>query len=167
MNTKSVLDVCCGSKMFWFDKNNSNTLFLDNRTVEDVLCDGRNFKVSPDEIMDFRQLDIPDNTFPLVVFDPPHFIKLGEKSWLCKKYGKLSPDWQTDLRRGFAECFRVLKDSGVLIFKWNERDIKLKSVLELTDYKPLFGNRGKSSATFWIVFQKNKHLRKGAYEPSI
>lgn len=30
---KPILDACCGSKMFWFDKNNPNVEFCDNRQV--------------------------------------------------------------------------------------------------------------------------------------
>jgi hypothetical protein len=49
---------------------------------------------------------------------------------------------------GFAECFRVLKKDGVLIFKWNEHDVPLKGVLELTPHKPLFGHpSGKQQRT--------------------
>ena len=38
---KPIIDVCCGSRMFWFDKNNSNTVFMDNRELSETLCDGR------------------------------------------------------------------------------------------------------------------------------
>ena len=37
---KKILDACCGSKMFWFDKENENTVFMDNRYFNDTLCDG-------------------------------------------------------------------------------------------------------------------------------
>lgn len=30
--TKIILDACCGSRMFWFDKHNPNTLFIDKRS---------------------------------------------------------------------------------------------------------------------------------------
>ena len=26
-----ILDACCGSKMFWFDKNNQDTTYMDIR----------------------------------------------------------------------------------------------------------------------------------------
>ena len=38
---KLILDACCGSRMFHFDKQNANVLFADNRTFEGTLCDGR------------------------------------------------------------------------------------------------------------------------------
>lgn len=34
-----ILDVCCGSKMFWFDKNNKNVVFMDIRELDDILYD--------------------------------------------------------------------------------------------------------------------------------
>jgi hypothetical protein len=59
------------------------------------------------------------------------------------------------LSQGFAECFRVLKPLGILIFKWNEHNVPVSQILALTTEKPLFGNRcGKSSKTHWIVFLK-------------
>ena len=149
---KPIIDVCCGSKMFWFDKENKNVVFMDNRELEDTLCDGRKLIVKPDVIADFRQIPYKDNSFKLVVFDPPHLIKAGEKSWLAKKYGVLDETWPSDLKQGFKECMRVLDKFGVLIFKWNEQQIKLKQILDAIGYKPLFGDkRGK---THWLVFMK-------------
>ena len=148
-----ILDVCCGSRMFWFDKNNKNTVYMDNRKFEGVLCDGRELKVNPDVVGDFRKIPYPDNKFNLVIFDPPHLIRAGENSWTAKKYGKLDPEtWKNDIEQGFNECMRVLKVNGVLVFKWSEEQIKLKSILDVIDYKPLFGNR--RSKTHWLVFMK-------------
>lgn len=149
---KPIIDVCCGSKMFWFDKENEHTVFMDNRELEDTLCDGRKLTVNPDVIGDFRHIPYNDNTFKLVVFDPPHLIRAGEKSWLTKKYGKLNDTWPADIKKGFEECMRVLDEYGVLIFKWNEEQIKLKEILKVIDYKPLFGN--KRAKTHWLVFMK-------------
>ncbi len=30
---KQILDACCGSRMFWFDKKNPHVEFCDNREV--------------------------------------------------------------------------------------------------------------------------------------
>ena len=38
---KPILDACCGSRMFWFDKTNPAAIFMDNRELDDTLCDGR------------------------------------------------------------------------------------------------------------------------------
>lgn len=152
---EAILDACCGSKMFWFDKGDKRVLFTDIRKEEHILCDGRELKINPDEISDFREMKFKDNSFKLVVFDPPHLKKLGEKSWMAKKYGVLSENWKDDLRFGFKECFRVLESGGVLIFKWSERDVSIKQVLELCDEKPLFGHTTKRGVdTMWITFIK-------------
>jgi SAM-dependent methyltransferase len=69
----------------------------------------------------------------------------------------LHTDWRDDLRKGFAECFRVLKPDGVLIFKWNEDQILVSEILKLTPEKPLFGHRsGKRSQTHWMAFMKGE-----------
>lgn len=151
-----ILDPCCGSRMFWFDKEHPDVVFGDNRQLSDTLCDGRKLEVNPDFLMDFRDIDWPDNSFRLVVFDPPHMNSLGKNSWMAKKYGVLGETWRDDLRKGFSECFRVLEEDGILIFKWNESDIKVREVLELVEYKPLFGHKsGKLMKTHWITFMKN------------
>jgi len=151
-----ILDVCCGSKMFWFDRNHKDVTFCDIRSENHILCDGRKLEIAPDVIADFRDLPFEDRSFSLVVFDPPHMISLGEKSWMAKKYGMLSKQtWREDLKQGFAECFRVLKTDGVLIFKWSESQILLKDILKLTDQEPLFGHpSGKAQKTHWVTFMK-------------
>ncbi len=138
--------------MFWFDKENENVIFMDNRDLEEALCDGRKLIIKPDVKGDFRKIPYQDNTFKLVVFDPPHLLRAGENSWLAKKYGVLAESWPQDIKQGFSECMRVLDIHGVLIFKWNEDQIKLKEILSIIDYKPLFGNRRKN--THWLVFMK-------------
>ena len=150
---KKILDACCGSRMFWFDKNNPNALYADNRDLETVLCDGRLLEIKPDIHMDFRDMPFDDDTFNLVVFDPPHLINAGKKSWLRQKYGVLPKnEWGNYLKQGFDECMRVLKPDGVLVFKWSEDQIKTREVLKVIDRKPLLGDkRGK---TRWMIFMK-------------
>ena len=149
----TILDACCGSRMFWFDKDNPNVLYMDNRQCETSLCDERMLVINPDVIGDFRKMPFGDDTFQMVVFDPPHLIHAGEKSWLAQKYGKLErATWRKDLRAGFAECFRVLKPNGILIFKWNETQVSLSTVLELFPILPLFGQQ--NNKTHWLVFMK-------------
>jgi len=149
---KRILVATCGSRLTWFDKQNPDTVYMDNRQLTTILCDGRILNIKPDIVADFRDMPFPDNRFYLVIFDPPHLRYAGDKSWLAKKYGVLSNNWQEDIRRGFKECMRVLKPNGVLIFKWNEEQVKLREVLEAIDFRPLFGNR--RSKTHWLVFIK-------------
>ena len=158
---KAVLDPCCGTRMMWFDKTDLRVLFGDCRsetvTVTDKSSAGgtRTLHVNPDMHMDFRALPFPNDSFHLVAFDPPHLVSAGPRSWLAAKYGKLGADWREDLRAGFAECFRVLKPNGTLVFKWNETQVKTREVLALTTHKPLFGQvSGAKGMTHWLVFMK-------------
>lgn len=152
---KLILDACCGSKMFWFDKNNPMVLFADKRDESLTLCDGRALEIKPDVQMDFTNMPFEDKSFKLVVFDPPHMTSLGANSWMAKKYGRLGLTWRDDIKKGFSECWRVLDDNGVLIFKWNESDVKVKEVLELIEPKPLFGHTtGRQAKTIWMTFMK-------------
>lgn len=152
----SVLDACCGSRMFWFDRTDPRAVFIDKRSgsweLNDISSKGgkRTLIVNPDIVADFTALP-----FALVCFDPPHFERNGSKGWVGLKYGTLAGDWREMLRKGFAECFRVLKHEGVLVFKWCEDEILVSQILALTPEKPLFGNRcGKTAKTHWIVFIK-------------
>lgn len=152
---KKIIDVCCGGRMFWFDKHNADVDFCDIRKLSTTLCDGRQFEVSPDIIADFRNLPFADSSYHLAVFDPPHIAKIGDKSYMSIKYGKLPPDWRDLLKEGFDECMRVLKPNGILIFKWNETSIPTSKVIEALGHSPLFGHKsGKLSKTQWLCFMK-------------
>lgn len=138
-------------------------MFVDKRRETHQLKDAssrggsRSLVVSPDLQADFTALPFPDDRFAMVVFDPPHLVRSGRKSWLAKKYGKLRREWREDLRAGFAECFRVLRPEGTLVFKWNEHEIPVSQVLALTPHKPLFGNRcGRTAKSHWLVFLKTQ-----------
>ena len=163
MSEPVILDPCCGSRMMWFDRAHPGVIFGDNRDETLVVADrshgradGRRvIHIHPDMLLDFRALPFPDNSFKLVAFDPPHLLRAGSASWMAAKYGKMGADWREDLRAGFAECFRVLEDYGVLVFKWNEVQVTLREVLALTPHRPLFGNTsGRKAGTHWMVFMK-------------
>ena len=134
-----ILDPCCGSKMFYFDKDDQRVDFRDNRELDTTLCDGRGLHIHPDKLGDVTHIDAPDCTYPLVVFDPPH-LDVGS-GWQVEKYGKLPHDWRSWLTDAFAECWRVLAIDGTLVFKWYEYRIKLSEVLACAPCKPLLGNR--------------------------
>jgi len=154
-----VLDVCCGVRGMWFNKKDKRALFLDKRYETHFLhYPSGNYteRIEPDIIGDFTDIKQPDNSFYLVVFDPPHITQEKPTGRICKKYGVLNGDWEEMLRKGFEECFRVLKPNGVLIFKWNECRIPVKRILALTPQRPLFGHKsGKSMQTHWIAFIKS------------
>jgi hypothetical protein len=154
---KLILDPASSMRSFYFDKKDPRVLFGDIRKKEThLLTNGQTIHIEPDEVMDFRAIPYPDESFQCVVFDPPHMLNLSEKSWMRKKYGVLDKEtWREDITQGFAECFRVLKTDGTLIFKWNEVSIPLKEILTLTPHKPVLGHpSGKRMGTHWVLFIK-------------
>jgi len=156
---KFILDPCCGPKSMWFNKNHPNVIYCDIRKEEKGFIKTKfNLEVNPDFIMDFRKMDFPDKSFKLVVFEPPHLRSLGKTSIFSKKFGCLTAEtWQQDLKDGFSECWRVLDDYGVLIFKWSDYEIKYKTVLKLIKEQPLFyqiSSFKATSKTLWFCFMK-------------
>lgn len=157
---KDILDVCCGGKMFYPDKKESRVLFCDIRQLpRRKMSNGGHFEVAPDMLANFTALPFEDNKFSLVIFDPPHLF-CGTKSFMCTKYGTLAHfgKWKDDLTKGFAECLRVLRPAGTLVFKWCDSDIPLKKILELTPAKPVITHTAKSNSgkakTYFCVFFK-------------
>jgi SAM-dependent methyltransferase len=155
-----VLDACCGSRMMWFDKQDERALFIDKRRETHEIDQGTAgtkgrspIVVDPDLIADFTDLPFPDESFHLVVFDPPHIAREDAKGLFTRKYGYLTGNWRAMIHKGFTECFRVLKPNGTLIFKWAESQFGLADVLELAPEKPLFGHR-TGKVTHWCVFMK-------------
>lgn len=154
----NILDACCGSKMFWYDKEEPHTTYMDIRNEVLAYTDRdtvREVVINPDIVSDFRNIPFADNSFDLVVFDPPHLIHVGDTSWLPKKYGKLDKKtWPQDLKLGFDECMRELKLNGTMLFKWNEDQIKIKDVFAVFEQQPILGD--KRSKTRWSVFIKKR-----------
>lgn len=145
-----ILDMCCGSRMFWFDKEHADTIFIDKRNG-----DYRSIKVKPNVVANFTRLPFRDDQFDLVVFDPPHLKRVGNPGIIGAKYGNLDNAWPLMLWMGFAEAFRVLKHGSVLIFKWSSVEIPLSQILPLAQHLPLFGHRsGKRATTHWVTFMK-------------
>lgn len=95
---KHILDATCGSRTIWFQKHCSTAVYMDCREEHDTAIwkstkndSVRTLDVEPDIIGDFTNIPFEGDTFNLVVFDPPHLVKVGETAWLKKKYGKLPP----------------------------------------------------------------------------
>jgi len=143
--------------MMWFDKTHKNVVFGDVAVKpEGCIEQQRYFKVIPDVLLDFRNLPFIDNSFDLVAFDPPHIIDCKETSIMWNKYGSLDPGtFRFDLLCGFNECWRVLRDSGTLVFKWAESRLSTKDVLDIFPVEPMFGHTtGRSGTTKWFCFMK-------------
>ena len=90
MTIRPILDPCCGSRMFWFDRQDGRAVFGDIRQEAHSLQDrsspggSRQLVIAPDVLLDFRALPYGDASFHLVVFDPPHLVQNGRSGWLGK-----------------------------------------------------------------------------------
>lgn len=156
-----VFDPCCGAKKFYFAKDAPVVLYGDIRDKSYVQSDGRVLNVNPDLQLDVTDLPFEDETFALVVFDPPHLVSAGADSFMAQSYGTLPPNPLRFIYQGFSECWRVLKGNGTLIFKWNTDQIELEDVLRALPVPPLFGNRRPTNKkgrgqTYWMVFFKTE-----------
>jgi hypothetical protein len=158
LKDKFILDACCGGRMMWFNKNHPNTVYIDNRTTNKGFVDGKpNHEVKPDFIMDFKKMGFEDKSFKLVFFDPPHvFANENNNSTFIKCFGRLDKHtWKVDIKKGFDECWRVLDDYGVLVFKWSECNVPLKELLEVIETEPLVRSMRRGlSKTHWLCFMK-------------
>lgn len=157
MSGAQILDACCGGRMWWWDKQHPLALYMDKRAEEKGANPERpNWHITPDVIADFRAMPFGDATFQMVVFDPPHIIREKPSGIYPLYYGTLHPDTeQDDLRRGFAECWRVLAPGGTLVFKWAG---PLARVEPHFPAMPIVGQRilrkGSGLGSRWIIFYK-------------
>ena len=156
LTEKHIIDICCGGKMFWYDKDNKNTIFCDIRECEKghiEYCP--NWECKPDVICDYRDLPFPDESFKLVVWDIPHIIK-DSGGIINKKYGNLGENWKEDTKKAFSEVWRILDKNGVMIFKYSDLSIKTSEMLNLFHTQPLFGTKTKKAvnSTYWFCFMK-------------
>jgi len=147
-----ILDATAGFRGIWFDKNEEHTIYIDVRK-----------EVNPDYVMDCTKTNFPDKFFDLIVFDPPHIgTTPNNKGLMGKRYhnGLRAKEIRELIRNASKEFFRILKDNGFLIFKWNDHDQKLSKILPLLeDFKPLFGHKvairtKHSSSTYYVVLIK-------------
>lgn len=143
-----ILDATCGFREIWFEKDNALTVYIDIKK-----------EVKPDIVADFKNLPFPEQTFNLVLFDPPH-TSAGIKTVFAKKYGSIRMHKIiSELYQTSRELFRVLKINGFLIFKWNTHHRKLDRILQYFPQKPLFGQKTAfrtkhASSTYWCLFLK-------------
>lgn len=159
LKNKYILDACCSVRAMWYNKHHPNAVYIDIRKEPSgFLGYGRKEELNPDYVMDFTDMSFKDKSFKLVVFEPPHLSTLGKTSYFRRKFGALNPDtWKIDLKQGFDECWRVLDDYGVLVFKWSNFEIKFKEVLNVIEKEPLFYNTSNNKATSvtkWFCFMK-------------
>jgi len=169
-----ILDATAGTRSIWYQKSNPFTLFMDKRYEKVYRRDEINInshtqrimKIYPDIIGNWERLPFKDNSFDIIIFDPPHLIKKNNGKILqsmVKMYGFFYEDnYKYILETGIKELFRTLKPNGQFILKWCECDKPVEDIIKLFPYLPLFGSRtGQKNNNHWITFIKysyNKEL---------
>lgn len=122
---KKILDVTCGSRTIWFNKEHPAAVYCDIREEEltGIWKSGdrqseRTCIVKPDIQCDFTDLPLEDESFSLVVFDPPHLRYAGATGWLAKKYGRLD---ELEPNRGNINT-EVMEDCTIAcqLLTWNK-----------------------------------------------
>lgn len=158
-----ILDACCGGRMWWWDKNHPLALYMDIHQAEKgsaLKFDGgkRNsspgWSCEPDILASFTDMPFDDESFQMVVFDPPHNVRpSGPRGVNGLMYGALHPDNEQEvLRSAFSECWRVLRPGGSLIFKWAGDIKRVKPHFPAT---PIVGTRvPRGLTTWWLTFYK-------------
>lgn len=157
-----ILDATCGGRHLWNDKARPDTVYIDQRELPPGTIPIRpNWCVAPDIVASFTDIPFDDETFEMVVYDPPHIIRdTPSKSFMRTKYGELRSDnWRDTISKGFAECWRVLKPGGTLVFKWSSANISTREVLALFGEQPLFKCKGNVS---WHIYKKPKAVADDA-----
>lgn len=76
-----ILDATCGSRSIWFNKKHPEAVYMDRRVEDYDMAFGKartsvhKCHVHPDVVADFTKMPFPDESFSLVVFDPPPFTQ--------------------------------------------------------------------------------------------
>ncbi len=148
-----ILDVTCGARAIWFDKNHPDTTYVDIRP-----------EVSPGVIANSMNLPVSiGRDFDLIVFDPPH-ANFGKNGNMTKNYGHWTAAQIKELCLGVAmEAHRITRPDALMAFKWNDHDTKLSSILDLmtTWWEPLFGQTTsvrtmRASTTYWVQLRRKE-----------
>jgi len=160
-----ILDATAGSRGIWVQKNHPYVTFMDKRKGKFVSYqspkDKRTYEVNPDVVASWDNMPFKDETFDMVVFDPPHIIKKQKTpSRLEIQYSYLDKDiWRKTLKDAFINLFRVLKQDGIFILKWCESNKPIEDIIALSPYPPLFANKTinhnpKTKDSYMVVFLK-------------
>lgn len=147
-----VLDCSAGLRGMWLDKHFPSAVYVDIRS-----------EVSPDLVASSTCLPFHNETFDLILFDPPHHNVGASGEWSLD-YGVFTTAEILNLcRRTFPELRRVVKPAGVVLFKWNDHSIGLSRVMPdpETGLVPLVAQRvayhtKHASVTTWVTLVRKE-----------
>lgn len=152
-----ILDATAGFRNMWGKRGKQNVIFMDKRS-----------ECKPDVIGVWENLPFKDNSFDLVIFDPPHIV--WNEKWKRSEQRQNILDmfsfWTTK-KQITPTLFKALKEfhrvAEKLCFKWcDTRDgttyLKLSSIFRGL-WEPIYEkkqeNKGFGSRyTWWVTFNK-------------
>jgi hypothetical protein len=114
---KTILDPCCGGRMFWFNRSHPDAVFGDARSESIVVTDRshdqdgtRTLNIAPDILMDFRDLPYPDGSFALAKQPTTHQVHD-----LCSKFAQMvADDWRDKVSVGLSAAgINVIREPRV------------------------------------------------------
>jgi len=175
-----ILDATAGNRTMWKRKQSDNIIYIDIQ---------RQLEVRPTIFCSNEQLPFPDATFDTIFFDPPHgsgyegslfsfpmqtaeFVDKWKMRRTPTYYGiemyKSTKELLRHVCDAQRELFRVLKDDGLLWFKWNELEVKLDRVLTwMTEWQELMrvevkggSHLGAEHKTYWVCLEKRVSRNK-------
>lgn len=155
-----ILDLTAGHRAIWWNKNNPLVKFLDIRP-----------EVEPDLVCDTKDLPAAvGDGYNLVVFDPPHFntghansdSKTDQRGVRFRwRYGHWThAQIRSQIKESAKAVHKVTAENALMALKWNDRAIKLRTVLQLMDtyWEPLFGDVSKflngRNSTHWVMLRR-------------
>jgi len=171
-----ILDATAGNRTMWEWKTCPHIIYLDK-------CD--RLEIPAQILGDIEHTNFADGQFDTIFYDPPHtwgggihyfsFANAKERAkvWPNIKGTPTYYGWDcyktkdaliAHIHRAQLELRRILKDDGLLWFKWNEMSIPLNRVLVIFNQwivlMKLFVNDPTHTAggkqTFWICMCKEK-----------
>lgn len=147
-----ILDMTAGGRNIWLDKFCPDAVFVDHRVA-----------MNPDVVADSTCLPFDNESFDLIVFDPPHG-NFGVGSNQSRLYGSYTLSEIREFMRGAAaEAHRVGRAEALMAFKWCNHDMRHDWALAILDpwWRALFGHvvsiRSRHASTSqWFMLSKKR-----------
>jgi len=188
-----ILDATCGAKIFYKGRHKAfspeELVFMDvreglfstfNRRGKgrgDIrateVIDGQEYiRIEPTKVGCVTKIPWPDQSFNMVIIDPPHAGRWGKSSFMGALYGSWDRDtFVRKFYRANSEVYRVLKPGGVLFLKVQDNEGRDKIAERLlTKFRLLLkiqqvnasGRTGHK--TFWMIFVRQTRISKPTTE---
>ena len=171
-----ILDATAANRFIWCKKDSESVIWID---IE------KNLEVKPTIYADNSQSPFLPKFFDTIIFDPPHGWGGGNPIYLYPDaetynskfskprliptyYGwdKFKNHWELIgyLYKAQKEFYRILKDDGMLWFKWNTIRISLHRALSLFELWHIMmeisvkspTQSAGNNPTYWVCMMKKK-----------